>query len=226
MAVITMSRQIGSGSDELAQRLCDDLGLVAFDKRLMARVASEVGISTSEIVDYSEAEYERRGFFDQLFRRSRPVAEFSMWVGSPSVGYERRARVLDEQGAIELIRATVAAAYRRDNVLIMGRGGQAILEDKPDVLHIRVVAAFEDRVARLQAEQNMTPSQARRYIQEDDEAKAEYLKVFFNVDPDDATLYHVVLNTSKLGIEGALALIKHALSLLPPRPASEQPAAT
>jgi len=142
------------------------------------------------------------------------------------VGYERRARVLDEQGAIELIRATVAAAYRRDNVLIMGRGGQAILEDKPDVLHIRVVAAFEDRVARLQAEQNMTPSQARRYIQEDDEAKAEYLKVFFNVDPDDATLYHVVLNTSKLGIEGALALIKHALSLLPPRPASEQPAAT
>jgi cytidylate kinase len=217
MAVITMSRQIGSGSDELAQRLCDDLGLIAFDKRLMARVASEVGISTSEIVDYSEIEYERRGFFDQLFRRSRPVAEFSMWVGSPSVGYERRARILDEHGAIELIRATVTAAYERDNILIIGRGGQAILETKPDVLHVRVVASYEDRIARLQSEQNMTPSQARRYIQENDEAKAEYLRVFFNIDADDASLYHLVVNTSRVGVEGALVLIRRALEMLPPR---------
>ncbi|MFO7695584.1 MAG: cytidylate kinase-like family protein [Anaerolineae bacterium] len=217
MAVITMSRQIGSGSDELAQRLCDDLGLIAFDKRLMARVASEVGISTSEIVDYSEIEYERRGFFDQLFRRSRPVAEFSMWVGSPSVGYERRARILDEHGAIELIRATVTAAYERDNILIIGRGGQAILETKPDVLHVRVVASYEDRIARLQSEQNMTPSQARRYIQENDDAKAEYLRVFFNIDADDASLYHLVVNTSKVGVEGALVLIRRALEMLPPR---------
>ncbi|MHB1317800.1 MAG: cytidylate kinase-like family protein [Anaerolineae bacterium] len=220
MAVITMSRQVGSGSDELAQRLCDDLGLIAFDKRLMARVASEVGISTSEIVDYSEIEYERRGFFDQLFRRSRPVAEFSMWVGSPSVGYERRARILDEQGAIELIRATITAAYERDNVLIIGRGGQAILESKPDVLHVRVVASYEDRIARLQSEQNMTPSQARRYIHENDEAKAEYLRVFYDVESDDASLYHLVVNTSKVGVEGSLALIKRALEMLPPRMAA------
>jgi cytidylate kinase len=217
MAVITMSRQIGSGSDDLAKRLCDDLGLIAFDKRLMARVASEVGISTSEIVDYSEIEYERRGFFDQLFKRSRPVAEFSMWVGSPSVGYERRARILDEQGAIELIRATISAAYERDNILIIGRGGQAILESKPDVLHVRVVSSFEDRIARLQTEQNMTPGQARRYIQENDEAKREYLKVFFSVDADDASLYHLVVNTTKVGVEGALALIKRALEMIPSR---------
>jgi cytidylate kinase len=140
-----------------------------------------------------------------------------MWVGSPSVGYERRARILDEHGAIELIRATVTAAYERDNILIIGRGGQAILETKPDVLHVRVVASYEDRIARLQSEQNMTPSQARRYIQENDEAKAEYLRVFFNIDADDASLYHLVVNTSRVGVEGALVLIRRALEMLPPR---------
>ncbi|MGI6367051.1 MAG: AAA family ATPase [Anaerolineae bacterium] len=217
MPVITMSRQIGSGGDQLAQRLCEELGLIAFDKRLMARVASEVGIATSEIVDYSETEYERRGFFDQLFRRSRPVAEFSMWVGSPSVGYERRARILDEYGAIDLIRATVTAAYERDNILIIGRGGQAILEGKPDVLHVRVVATFEDRVARLQEEQNMTPGQARRYLEESDESKVEYLRLFFNVTPSDASLYHLTVNTSKLSEDGAMDLIKSALAMIPKR---------
>lgn len=215
MTVITMSRQVGSGSDELAARLCSDLGLIMFDKRLMAQVAHEVGISAGEIVDYSEAEYQRRGFFEALFRRSRPVAEFSTWVGSPSIGYERRTRVLDEEGAVDLIRATVLKAYEQDNILIVGRGGQVILEDKPDVLHVRVVAPFEERLRRMQESRDMTPSQVRRYLQGADSASAEYLRSFFHVDPDDATLYHLVVNTGKLGIEGALTLIKQALEVMP-----------
>ncbi len=215
MPVITMSRQVGSGSDEVAQRLCDDLGLVAFDKRLMVRVASEVGVSSQEIVDYSEAEYERRGFFDTLFRRNRPVAEFSMWIGSPDIGYERRARILDEQAAIDLIRGTIDAAYKRGNVLIIGRGGQAILEYRPDVLHVRVVAPYEDRLARLQDQQDLTAAQARRYLRENDLASAEYLRTFHHIDPDDSTLYHLVVNTGKLGIAGSVLMIEQALKLRP-----------
>ncbi len=215
MTVITMSRQIGSGSDELATRLCSELGLIQFDKRLMARVANEVGITPGEIIDYSETEYQRRGFFEVLFRRSRPVAEFSTWVGNPAAGYERRTRVLDEAGAVDLIRATVIKAYEQDNILIVGRGGQVILEDKPDVLHVRVVAPFEERLRRMQESQNMTPSQARRYLQEIDSTSAEYLRNFHHVDPDDASLYHLVVNTGKLGIEGALGLVKQALEVMP-----------
>lgn len=217
MAVITMSRQVGSGAEELAQRLCEDLGLIMFDKRLMAQVATEVGITPGEIVDYSESEYQRRGFFDALFRRSRPVAEFSTWVGSPAVGYERRTRVLDEEGAIDLIRATILKAYERDNVLIIGRGGQVILEDKPDVLHVRVVAPFEERLRRIEESQGMTPAQARRFLQDRDRISAEYLRDFFQVDPDDPTLYHLVVNTGKLGFDGALTLIKEALKFVPSR---------
>jgi cytidylate kinase len=215
MTVITMSRQIGSGSEELGQRLCQELRLIVFNKQLMARVANDVGISSGEIVDYSEEEYQRRGFFEALFRRSRPVAEFSTWVGSPVVGYERRTRLLDEVGAIDLIRATVQKAYEHGDTLIVGRGGQVILEDKPNVLHVRVVAPFEARVRRMQESQNMTPAQARRYLQETDSNSAEYLRSFFHVDPDDASLYHLIVNTERLGVEGALALIKKALEVMP-----------
>ncbi len=217
MTVITMSRQLGSGSEELAQRLCQEHGLVMFSKQMMARVASEVGISSSEIVDYSEEEYQRRGFFEALFRRSRPVAEFSTWIGSPVVGYERRTRLLDEAGAIDLIRATVRKAHEHGQALIIGRGGQVILEDEPDVLHIRVVAPFEARVKRLQDSQNMTPAQARRYLQEMDSNSSEYLRSFFHVDPDDATLYHLTMNTERLGLEGALGLTNKALEVMPER---------
>ena len=221
MPVITMSRQIGSGSRELAQRLCEELGLSAFDKRLMVQVASEVGLSAQEIVDYSEMEYERRGFFDTLFRRSRSVAEFPMWIGSPDIGYEKRSRILDEYGAIQLVRATIQAAYERGNVLIIGRGGQAILEYKPEVLHIRVVAPFEARLERLQEQQDLTPAQARRFLREHDEASAEYLGTFYHIDPDDATLYHIVVNTGRFDMDGVLQLVKQSLELM--SEPSEQP---
>jgi cytidylate kinase len=77
MTVITMSRQIGSGAAEVANRLCDELGLVAVDKRLMLRVATEVGLPDQEIIDYSEEQYKTRGFLERLFGRNPPVAEVS-----------------------------------------------------------------------------------------------------------------------------------------------------
>jgi cytidylate kinase len=214
MTVITMSRQIGSGAEEIAQRLCADLDLVAFDKRLMARVASEVGFSENAIVDYSETEYRRRGFFESLFRRNRSVAEFTSWAGGRASGFEREVQVMDEARAIDLIRATAVAAYERGNVLIIGRGCQVILEDKPGVFHVRVVAPYEERVQRLRDERQLLAVRARRLIQERDRATAEYLRTFHHIDVDDPTLYHMVLNTAKLTIDKCVALIKDGVQEL------------
>ncbi|MFP3896815.1 MAG: AAA family ATPase [Anaerolineales bacterium] len=207
MAVITMSRQVGSDAEEVAYRIASELGLREFDKRAMTQVASEVGISASEIVDYSIDEYEARNFFERLFSRRREVTKVTSWVGR---GGTRATRVLDEAGAIDLIEATMNAAYKRGNMLIIGRGGQAILEDKPDVLHVRVVAPLEYRVERLQVERDMTAAQARRFIRERDEAAAEYLREFHFINWDDPALYHLVANVGKLGVDEAATLIIRA----------------
>ena len=212
MAVVTMSRQIGSGADQVANQLCADLDLVAFDKRLMVRVASEIGVGEEEIVDYSEDRYKLRGFFDALFRRARPVAEVSSWTGGGSEGYARQVRVLDEDRAVDLVRAAVTAAYDRGNVLIIGRGSQAILEDKPDVLHVRIVAPIEDRVERIQSRESVSPAQARRLIADSDRATEEYLGTFHHIDVDDSTLYHMILNTGRLGIDKTVAMVKQGLA--------------
>lgn len=190
-------------------RLCNELGLRAFDKRLMAQVCFELGLSESEIVDYSEDEYRQRGFFEALFRRVRPMAEVSSWMGGRTEGYGRQVRILDEARAIELIRISINATYERGNTLVIGRGGQAILEGKPGVLHVRIVAPFEQRVENLLAD-NMTAAQARRLIEERDQATREYLATFYHIDVDDPTLYHMVLNTAALGIDKCVTLIKVA----------------
>jgi len=219
MTVITMSRQFGSGAAEIANKLCQALGLVAFDKRLIAQVAHEIGLSDQEIVDYSEDHYKQRGFFDLLFRRSRTITEVSSWTGGGLSGYERQTLTLDEEHAIRLVRSAILAAYERDNVLIVGRGGQAILENKPGVLHVRVVAPFEQRIQRVMQEQGVSPAQARRLLQEHDEATRQYLRQFHHVDVDDPTLYDIVVNTARLNADQCVELIKAAAQAIAQAPA-------
>jgi cytidylate kinase len=75
---------------------------------------------------------------------------------------------------------------------------------------VRVVAPLEYRVERLQAERDLTAAQARRLARERDEAAAEYLRTFHYIDWDNPTLYHLVVNVGKLGIDEAAALIVRA----------------
>jgi cytidylate kinase len=198
----------------VADRLIDELGLRMFDKRLMMQVAAEVGIHEAEIVDYSDDEYRARGFFERLFSRQRTVASITTRTRGSLGTEERSTQVLDEARAIDLIRATIGAAYERGNVLIVGRGGQVILEDKPDVLHVRIVAPMEQRVQRIQDREDITLPQARRLAIERDRAKEEYLRTFYSIDPSDVTMYDLVVNTAKLGVNGTVSLITMAAKAL------------
>ncbi|MBE7471731.1 MAG: cytidylate kinase-like family protein [Anaerolineales bacterium] len=238
MAVITISRQYGSGGDEIAARLCEVLGYRFFDKRLMAQVATEAGLSLSEMVDFSEDNYKLQNFFERLFgrRSSRVVIPANAEIegaGSsrsdvfiPGLGllpYEVPNRLAfneveeqpEETRSITLIQSIVQAAYKHGNVVIVGRGGQAILKDKPDVLHVRIVASLDARAQRLHEQANFSLGGAQDSAIQHDRASAEYLKRFYDVDWTDPILYDLVINTTKLGLEGATQLIVDAVSRLP-----------
>jgi CMP/dCMP kinase len=242
MAVITISRQYGSGGDEIAARLCNVLGYHYFDKRLMAQVATEAGLSPSEVVDFSEDNYKVRSFLERLFGRhsSRVVAPSGWGTGDPTRSriefltpmgiylYEaprepafREVAEPDEAKRIALIEAVIRVAYQHGNIVILGRGGQAILKDKPDVLHVRIVAPLDTRVQRLHKQQNVSLSGAQDVAIQRDRASAEYLRRFYDLDWADPVLYDLVINTTQLGLEGATQLIVDAVERLPvPTPAS------
>jgi cytidylate kinase len=224
MAVITISRQYGSGGNEIASRVCEALGWRYFDKKLMVDVASEIGLSESEIIDFSEADYEARGFLERLF--SRRSARVVVETGVPSRDIVGVAAVeveqLDEEWCIRMVRSAIQAAYKQGDVVIVGRGGQAILQEKPDVLHVRIEAPFETRVSRVRYEEpsGLAPGfelqAAREKVSERDKAAGDYLRRFYNIDWADPQLYHLVIDTKKWGIGPAACLIAKAVTCLPP----------
>jgi len=217
MAVVTLSRQVGSHGDELARRVCDLLGYSYFDKRLMIEVASEVGLCDHEVVDFSEENYKVQDFLSRLFGgRSRPVKDLLIREEKHGVVDSLTARQLDETHCADLVRRTVLSAYAMGDIVIVGRGGQAILKDKPGVLHVRVVAPLEVRIQRLRAQGIAGIAKIKVTIEQKDRATAEYLKRFFNIEWDDPALYHLVLNTGLFEVEAAAQIIAEAVRQLSP----------
>lgn len=220
MAVITISRQYGSGGDQIAGRVCEMLGYQYFDKRLMAQLAAEMGLSEEQVVDYSSDDYKVRSFLERLPGRRGPrvIAEARVWTGSGT----REIQQLDEVYAIDLVKSTIQAAYTHGNVVIIGRGGQVILKDKPDVLHVRIEASLEAQSQRIQERDKVSLAEAREIALNHDRAAADYLKRFYHIDWKDSQLYDLVINTSKLGPEAAAHLIVNAVSYLPQAEVVEQ----
>jgi cytidylate kinase len=240
MAVITISRQVGSGGVEIAVRVCQMLGYLYFDKELMARMAAEVGLSTGEIVDFSEDNHKVKSFLERMFgwrwgrRITAPVPHEEVterlgqtrypMVGVAEMGFtpydvtevgSEAVAALDQERSLVLVRGAILAAYENDNVVIVGRGGQAILKEKPDVLHVRVQSPLEARNQRLHQQLNVTLAAAQDIALKHDRAATDYLKRFYNVDWADPMLYDLVINTGKLDIEAAAHLIVNAISYLP-----------
>lgn len=211
MSIITISREVGSGGDEVAHRLCEVLGYRYFDKALMTEVAVKMGISEVEVIDYSEDSYKLRSFIDNLFRRREPLATITI-RGTNSAGeITHMTEVLDEERALKLIQRTIERLRERGNVVIVGRGSQVILRDAPGVLHVRIVAPMDQRISYVMINHSLTRNEAREYIESKDKASAEYLRRFYGVDWNDPSLYHLVINMGRWNTDEAVDIIQHAL---------------
>jgi cytidylate kinase len=194
------------------------LGYNYFHKGLMAHLAAEIGLSENQVVDLSEDNYTLRSFLARLLDRRSPrvVAQVGTWREEPNGARVKEVIKLDEDQSIMLVQTAIQEAHQYGNFVIVGRGGQAILKEKPDVLHVRIEAPLEVRVERVHKEKNVGLEKAKTLVAERDQAAADYLRRFYDVDWANPLLYHLVLNTGKWDIEAAAHLIANAVTQLAP----------
>ena len=205
--VITISKEEGSGGDEIAVKVSKILGYAYFDKTLMVSEAKSIGISEEDIADFSEDEYKVKGFVDKILLRNRPVTVSNSLKDSPAV-----TKTLDEEECLTSIQAVINSLASRGKTVIVGRGGQAILKHKVGVLHVRIVAPTALRVERIMKSRGLNQEAALKLVKDNDQAAAEYLKRFYNINWADPEIYDLVLNTAKMDLNSAAKVIASAAS--------------
>lgn len=207
MAVITISRQFGSGGTEIATRVSKELGYQYFEKRLMDRIAADMGLVEQEVIDFSEDKYEAKGILERLFKSKATVKEVGAWTQSTTGAWTKVSQKIGEQESVTFVNNLILAASKKGDVVIVGRGGQAVLKDTSGVLHVRLVAPLDTRIQRVQTREHLSEEEARKMVEKRDHATAHYLKRFHNVEVSDPTLYHLVLNSGKWDVETIVKII-------------------
>jgi cytidylate kinase len=96
---------------------------------------------------------------------------------------------------------------RKGNLLIIGRGGQALLRNQPSVFHVQVVAPQAYRVEVVMASLGLKRADAQKRVRDSDWARADYLRRYHDADWLDPTLYHLVVNSARLTPATAVELI-------------------
>lgn len=190
--VITIAREFASGGREIAKMVAEQLGIPVYNKELITIAAKKSGLTEEAI---AASENQRSGsliYSLYTMGNTMPLADQVYILQSNII------RDLAQQGPC----------------LIMGRCGDYVLRDRPNVLRTFLYApmAYRVQVAKAAPEcAGKTPSdrEVEQMLAKQDRARASYYNYYTENRWGEAKHYDLCLNTT-LGNETCAALIVQA----------------
>lgn len=91
--------------------------------------------------------------------------------------------------------------------IILGRCASEILKGQPNVFNVYVAADKEDRIRRIMEKESLSYEDAKTMLEKNDKARAAYYNEHTGKLWGDVNNYHMILDTSKLGIENCAGIL-------------------
>ena len=221
MGVITVSREYGSDGRSVAQKAADLLGYLCMNKDLLVEVANEAQVPVAEAERFDERpEHPAMRVIRKILTPGHPEAitglsEYEWWATATVPELTGRidsvVSLPDEEAFVNITREVVTRLAERDNVVLVGRGGQILLRDRPATLHLRVVAPIDYRIHMVMKREELDANAAAKRIRKMDDYRKRYLKRHFGIAWNAVENYHLTFNTSQTGIEGAAGIVAEAM---------------
>lgn len=183
MAILTISREFGSGGEEIGRAVAESMGYEFVDRE---RMLADIGT---------------------LGHRWQELGR-SMDEHSPSI-WERYDWSFKAFAAV--IQKTILDCAVRDRVVIVGRGAGALLQRVPYALKTRMTAPLETRVERIMKRESVDLETAKWLIRRTDRERAGYRQSLYGRAWDAADQYDLVFDTSLLGWESIVSTIREQL---------------
>ena len=186
---VALSRLPHSGGAELGQRVANKLEFGFFGIEIVERMARELGIQSQLVA-----------MLDEHIRSSveRYVAD----------SFRRGA--LTESVYLRQLMRTLATLGEGGHAVILGRGSPYVLRPER-TLRVLVVAPRDYRLERLAEGTGRGADAADKRLEREDAERREFIEHHFGVNPDDSTLYDLVVNPATLGFDTACSLVVSAL---------------
>ncbi|TGU72162.1 BON domain-containing protein [Geomonas terrae] len=166
MAIITISREMGTGAYAIAKELAKKLKYTLVDRVKIEELAPSYGLTPEILERVDEKPPSYRTAEDRL-----QAAHLA---------------------TMELILLDCA---KKGNVILYGRGAQDLIKGLTNVLKVRFVAPFEDRVEKFAEREWIDPDLARELIRRSDHQLGGFIHFYFDRDWNDPLAYDLLFNT-------------------------------
>ncbi len=196
MAVITISKEFGTEGEKLASMTAAKLGYEYIGENLIAEIAKELHISESE------AEAFRKTSQSRILRF---VDRYTCSIVQKVV--DREHGCLDDRNYYETTKRLVEQSFEAGDVIILDWGGQCILRNKPNTLHVRLMKEPELKIKEVMKAQNLAYKPAKELIEREEGDLRAYIKEYFNEDWNNAHLYDLIIDMGRTSVEQAVDLI-------------------
>ena len=225
MAIVTISGRIGSPASPLGLEVANLLGADYVDHQILAEASRRSGTPLEAVAQRDERTLRTRERLGRFFQNFLEKSAAAGSAGDPFLGptgvevllsrsiaegaqpASSQAQELGDKHYVEIVTSVVQDLAKGGNVVIIGRGGQVILKDLPNTLHVYAVSSLESRTRYIQQREGLSPEEAEKYIKENDPLRVAYYKKFFKVEAEDPTLFHLFLNADRLGMERSARLV-------------------
>jgi hypothetical protein len=194
--IVTIEREYGSGGGEIAQLLATKLGWKLWDQLLTEEIARLANCPKAVV----EVREERT---DPLYYRLFKSFLRGSYEGSLNA---HKLNLVDGESILKITERVVQHhAAKTGNAVIVGRGSQHFLRNRPDTLRVFLYAPTETKVRRLLA-RGKSEKEARQLVDTVDRERADFIRRYFHVEWPDRAIYHTMINTA-IGDEAVVHMI-------------------
>ena len=184
--IISVGREFGSGGHEIAEKLARIYDIPLLDHNLLDEIAEERGLDGERLREFDE---KHKTFFG-----TRTVRGFS---SAP-----------EENVSLLQFDYLQKRAAKGDSFVVVGRCSEDVLREYDCMISIFILGDKQNKVERIMELFDMEESMAERFICDKDMKRRRYHNSYCEGKWGDSRNYDISINSSKLGIEGTVAVLK------------------
>lgn len=191
--IITVGREHGSNGHDIARELARQLGYTCYDKEIVDHAAENSGFCKEIFNSYDEK------------RVSAYVVPTPHYLGMGE-GFRLNMQVASAQFD------TIRKLADRGNGIFVGRCADYVLRNRKDLVRVFIMADKEFRIKTLMKRKDLSEDQAKKLMHQVDKDRASYYKYYTDQMWGETDNYELCIDSSQIGVQGAVEVIKAYIS--------------
>ena len=199
--VITINRELGSGGRTVGRILAEKLGVPYYDKALTKPLEEKFNMTSEQI---ERLKGNNRSWWENIKR----VLILGEGAANSSEYYdEEKKELITSEAVLKAEKEILQSIANEESCVIAGRSAFFVTNGHQNRLNVLIQASMDHRVKRLMAKRGISEKEAKKIIEEVDEAREEYLKNNARTSRYDTRNYDLVIKMDGKTEEEAVNVI-------------------